>query len=124
MAKKKREAWRLEDTASGPQGVFKVSTIRTYMGGAPNEQSFGSPFGTKDYAKETPWPYEVMAFGAGNRKAQYHRPLTSQDQAETAHKAVIAMIEAGTLPLGHGVREPFGVPTTTPAEWRELAATL
>ena len=120
----KREEWSIVTPAiSGPQGVFRVSTIRTYAGGAPN-MSNGGPFTTKDYAKETPWPYETMVFGIGNSKGQYHQPHTSKEQAEVAHAAVISMIEAGTLNLGHGVEGHWGNPATTPKKWREVAKAL
>jgi hypothetical protein len=117
--KKKREEWQWEDTAKGPQGAFRVSTVRTYAGGAPNIQGLGAPFGTKDFAKETPWPYETMVFSEGSSKGLYHEPSADQGDAEAIHCIVIEHIQAGDLQLGRGVSGPWGNPSMTPADWRK-----
>jgi hypothetical protein len=114
--------------ADGPQGAFVVSTIQTYAGGADNDRPLGSPFSTADYADETPWSYETMVFKAhpeyGQRggthfaTGQFHRAYASRRAARRGHERITRLCESGILPVGDGVRGPFGVPTLTATDWR------
>jgi hypothetical protein len=115
--------------ASGPQGDFVVSTIKTFAGGAPVSQPLGAPFSSADYADETPWPFETMVFiavpsGGLSHYAtgQFHRAYRNLRDAKRGHSEVVDMVMIGALPVGQGVRGDFGVPSMTPQEWSEQKA--
>lgn len=105
------------ETMTGPVGTFDISTVRTYSGGGGNNRSPFSPFGEADYADETPWPYEVMVFRSGSSRGLYHAPFGSKAEALNGHKLMVETIKLGTE-FGGGVKGEFGVPSTTPEEWR------
>lgn len=111
----------LHDKVAGPTGKFEVSTVWTYAGGAPEERPFASPFSTADYAEETPWPFETMVFQKGSSKGLYHRAYASENEARSGHAEVVALCQAGTLPIGDGVTGEFGHPSLTAAEWAARA---
>lgn len=104
-------------TVDGPQGKWTVSTIRTIAGGAGDTQPLGSPFKASDYVGQTPWPFETMVFKEPGAVGFYHRAYSSKAAALVGHAEIVALCESGALPVGHGVRGPFGVPSLTPEEW-------
>lgn len=115
------------ERVEGPQGAFVVSTIQTLAGGGtPSPKSRFAPFSEEDFIDETPWPYETMVFKAAHTTGtvhfatgQYHEPHATETQARDGHAFAVSHIKAGTLQIGAGVRDPFGVPSMTADEWRD-----
>lgn len=114
-----RESFEKITAVEGPQGKWSISTVRTYSGGSPNQSTIGNPFSSKDYADDTPWPYETMVFKDIGVTGYYHEPHRTQKEASAAHERILETIRAGKLEVGKGVRGPFGVPSMTADEWRE-----
>jgi hypothetical protein len=108
----------LQDTVTGPQGTFQVSTIRTFAGGAPDFQPRTSPFKVSDYASEMPWPYETMVFPEEGSTGLYHAAYPTEELARQGHTQVLDFARRGLLEIGKGVHGVFGTPSLTAEEWR------
>lgn len=105
------------DLIKNVDGEWSVSTIRTDAGGAPANRSLGDPFSSADFKDETPWPFETMVF-KGGATGYYHEPHSSKKVALERHDIICRELAAGVLEIGKGVTGDWGVPSTTPEEWR------
>lgn len=121
MKHDKEPQLKLERVDGQPKAVV-VSTVRTYAGGA--HDTGGWPFSAKDFAKETPWPFETMVFEATNDsgtghggRGLYHRAYGSLSSARRGHARVVALALAGALPPGT-CGGMWGTPILTAKEWR------
>ena len=92
---------------------YRVSTVRTFAGGAPLVRNF--MFSNADYAEETPWPFETMVFRGS--KGVHHTPHATIADAIMYHEKIVKAIENNMLKIGFRVKEPNGNPTTTREEW-------
>lgn len=100
-------------------GKFQVSTVRTVAGGAeetPANMLQLRPCSDRDYADETPWPYETMVF-KGGATGLYHAAYATRAEARRGHAEVVARLKRGEEVVG-GVQGQWGVPSLTAAEWR------
>jgi len=113
----------LFNNVTGPQGVFDVSTVQTFTGGAPDVKPLGSPFSLSDYADENPWPYEPMVFWPDSSRGLYHRAYRDKKDAKKGHIEIVQACLDGVLPIGDGVRGDFGIPSLTPEEWKAMLVT-
>jgi hypothetical protein len=110
------------ETVEGPQGKWRISTIRTDAGGAdeiPVNMLQLRPFSSRDYLNETPWPFETVVFSDKGGFGRYHEAYRALKDAEAGHVRIVEQIKRGDLAIGAGIKNHTGSPSLTPAEWEE-----